>query len=317
MATILCVEDELGLREMISDELREAGHDVIQAEDGAIALRLAVHHGPDLIVSDITMPNMDGFEMLREIRANHPSLADVPVIFLSALADRTYVLDGVNRGADDYLTKPVDFELLLAKVAAKLRMSDRMISKKQREHVKLYKALSDAAVGQEAALYDVVRRRIVLVGRGNPELREVQRLLDQLGHDTHTFTSGSAYLRWVDEGKVSAEVTFLWFHTDDMQAPMIRKLASHKSGAYVFVVPETLGGAGIQHEYAGFSETLMLPTNAATLASLVETACQTPQKQASPHPESLQLAPDRETSADIEEAKAEDSKGKSSIHEEK
>lgn len=302
MATILCVEDEPDLREMISDELREAGYDVIEAEDGAIALKLAVRHGPDLIVSDITMPNMDGFEMLREIRENHPGLADVPVIFLSALTSRTHVLDGVKRGADDYLTKPVDFEMLQAKIASKLRMSDRMISKKQREHVKLYKALSDAGEGHEAALYDVMRRRIVLVGRGNPELREVQRLLDQLGHDTHTFTSGSAYLRWVDEGKVRAEVTFLWFHTDDMQAPMIRKLASHKAGAYIFVVPETLGGAGIQHEYAGFRETLMLPTNAATLVNMVESACQPPLKQTTPHPESLQPALNGETAADINKA---------------
>lgn len=270
MAKILCVDDEPELLATLGEELADAGHDVIQAYDGEVGLEKAIQHKPDLIVSDISMPGKDGFQLLQEIRTHHPRLADVPVIFLSALADREAILDGVNKGADDYLTKPVDFDMLHARIAAKLRMSGRMISKKQTEHLKLYKALKDNGISQCATIRETTPRRIVLVGRGDPELIEVQHLLEKLGHRTHTFTSGNAYLRWVDEGKVKAELTFLWFHTDDMQAPMIRKLSSCKTASYVMVIPEKLCDANQRFDLAGFAGSLSLPTAIDALADLIE-----------------------------------------------
>jgi len=273
MATILCVEDEADLRAALAEELREAGHEVIEAPDGAGALEQAVQRKPDLILSDITMPGMDGFHLVDEIRINHPRLAEVPVIFLSALAERDSIIEGVNLGADDYLTKPVDFELLLAKVDAKLRMAGRMIAKKQAEHVKLYKALNRGrGIGLKPRA-PANPRRIVLVGRGDAELREMHALLDLMGHNTHAFTSGSAYLCWCGEGKVRAELTFIWFHTDDMQGPMIRKMAANKAGAYVLVVPEKLGAAGIPDSHSGFARTLVPPVDYGELEELVETTC--------------------------------------------
>lgn len=270
MATILCVDDEPDLLATISEELEESGYDVLRAVDGISGVEKAVQYKPDLIITDITMPGKDGYQLLDEIRTNHPRLAEVPVIFLSALANREAVIQGVKHGADDYLTKPVDFDMLQAKVAAKLRMSGRMISRKQAEHVKLYKALKDNSISEQALLREVTSRRIVLVGRGDSELREVQQMLDQLGHNTHTFTSGSAYLRWCDEGKVKAELTFLWFHTDDMQAPMVRKLASNKSGLYALIVPGKLGEPGSSFKPAGFVNCLSLPTDVDKLADFVE-----------------------------------------------
>ena len=126
MASILCIEDEPGIRENIIEELRDAGHDTIEAEDGRIGLDLIRRHRPDLVISDITMPNMSGYEVLAELRESEPDLADTPFMFLSALGDRKDVIAGKRLGADDYLVKPVDFENLLATVQVRIDQIERI-----------------------------------------------------------------------------------------------------------------------------------------------------------------------------------------------
>jgi len=107
MATILCIEDVCELRCDIVEELEEAGYNVLQAGDGEEGLRMILEHKPDLVLCDITMPRMDGLQLLKEIRNNYPLLAEMPIILLSALADRERVLDGLQQGADAYLTKQI------------------------------------------------------------------------------------------------------------------------------------------------------------------------------------------------------------------
>jgi CheY-like chemotaxis protein len=143
MATILCIEDEVSIRKDIVEELQDAGHKALQSGNGVDGLAAICKFKPDLILCDITMPKMDGFTLLTEVRTNHPEFADLPFIFLSALADRKDVLTGMSLGADDYLTKPIDFEMMIAKVDAVLRLTGRMQEKKQQEQVKLYHMLSD------------------------------------------------------------------------------------------------------------------------------------------------------------------------------
>ena len=124
--TILLVDDETDLRADIADELREAGYAVVEAGDGEEALSILERVRPSLILCDITMPAMDGRDLLRAVRGRFPSLAAVPFIFLTALADTRDVVLGKRAGADDYLTKPIDFDLLLATVASRLAQVDRM-----------------------------------------------------------------------------------------------------------------------------------------------------------------------------------------------
>ena len=142
MATILCIEDEATLRGDIAEELEESGHEVLQAADGAAGLELIVTRYPDLVISDITMPAMSGFDVLMKVRAEHPDLANMPVIFLSALASQNDVVEGLKQGADEYLTKPIDFALLAAKVEALLRQAERVRQKKEEavEKVKAYES---------------------------------------------------------------------------------------------------------------------------------------------------------------------------------
>ena len=129
MAKILCIEDEVELREIITEVLEEAGYDVCVAGDGEKGLEMIHNHKPDLVLCDINMPQKDGYEVLKEIRDNHLILADMPFIFLSALADKERVLAGLTTGADAYLTKPINYEILLSTVQASLRQMARIKQK--------------------------------------------------------------------------------------------------------------------------------------------------------------------------------------------
>lgn len=124
--TILCVEDEPDLRSDIVEELVSAGYHVIEAGNGREALRKLEDARPDAILCDITMPELGGYELMAKLREERPELAEVPFIFLTALADRAEVLNGKNAGADDYLVKPVDYDDLLATIRARLRLVDRV-----------------------------------------------------------------------------------------------------------------------------------------------------------------------------------------------
>jgi two-component system sensor histidine kinase/response regulator len=124
---ILIVEDDLAMSTGIRDVLDMAGYKVQLAENGREALRVLTRFHPDLIISDIMMPEMDGFELLEEVR-RRPNWAVIPFIFLTAKGQRTDIRAGKQLGADDYLVKSVDLDDLLVVVRAKL---DRAIVLKQ------------------------------------------------------------------------------------------------------------------------------------------------------------------------------------------
>lgn len=117
--TILCIEDEDDLRGDIAEELIAANYHVLEAADGIEALKLLEQRRPDLVLCDITMPGLGGYEVLKAMREKQ-EMSDVPFIFLTALAGRNDVLVGKQAGADDYLVKPIDYEILLATIAARL-----------------------------------------------------------------------------------------------------------------------------------------------------------------------------------------------------
>lgn len=123
---ILWVEDEEDLRRDIADELSEAGYEVIEAGDGAAALQQLGKRRPDLILCDISMPGLNGHAVLRAIQDNGGTYDEIPFVFLSALADPREVVAGKRLGADDYLVKPIDYDLLLATIDARLRQVARL-----------------------------------------------------------------------------------------------------------------------------------------------------------------------------------------------
>lgn len=123
---ILCVEDEPSLRDDIAFELHEAGYAVAAAADAREALAILESRRPDLILCDILMPGMDGRGFISHLRKTHPDLDDVPFVFLTALSSRQQMIDGRIAGADDYLTKPIDYDLLRATVESRLKRMQRL-----------------------------------------------------------------------------------------------------------------------------------------------------------------------------------------------
>jgi DNA-binding response OmpR family regulator len=117
--TILVADDEEDLRELVSYRLSRSGYEVVEAVDGQEALELATERTPDLMVLDVMMPRLDGYELTRRVRAQD-SLRGVPVILLTARSQESDVSRGFDVGADDYLKKPFNPDELVARVRAVL-----------------------------------------------------------------------------------------------------------------------------------------------------------------------------------------------------
>lgn len=113
---ILLIEDEPGISSFIKKGLGEHGHEVSQAFDGDMGLRLAAQSQFDMIILDVILPHMNGLEVARQLRTS--GYAEVPILMLTALGTTDDVVSGLDAGADDYLTKPFRFKELLARIRA-------------------------------------------------------------------------------------------------------------------------------------------------------------------------------------------------------
>src|SRR6185503_8188462 len=146
-ATILIVEDEYAVARGIQYALQQEGYEVALARSGEEGLEFATHSAPDLVVLDVRLPGMDGFETLRRLRA---AGSKSPVLMLTARDDEFDKVVGLELGADDYLTKPFSLRELMSRIKALLRRA--------------YGDLSDAAGGRVIRHGDLVidldRRRV-------------------------------------------------------------------------------------------------------------------------------------------------------------
>jgi DNA-binding response OmpR family regulator len=120
MRKILCIEDDRETAALIAEELVDRGYAVMVAHDGREGLAAILKTMPDLVLSDISMPLMSGFELLERLIDLAPRFAKMPFVFLTALTDRDNELKGRQLGADDYVTKPIDFDVLQTIITARL-----------------------------------------------------------------------------------------------------------------------------------------------------------------------------------------------------
>lgn len=152
--TILIVDDEADLLELIEYNLKKEGYNVLKAENGMEGIRLARKHHPDLILLDIMMPRMTGFEVCKIIREDN-DLKQVPVIFLTARSDEETEVTGLDVGADDFLPKPISTVKLVARIKTVLR-----------------RAVETEDFGAEIAVHDLlINRDRYLVLRGTKEFQ--------------------------------------------------------------------------------------------------------------------------------------------------
>ena len=117
---IMIIDDEAGVRDLLADALKLAGFETITAADAMIAQTLLRNTKPDLLIVDINMPMMDGFEFIERLRGNGDN---TPALMLSARGDRADITRGLSLGADDYVTKPFGLEELVLRIKAILRRS--------------------------------------------------------------------------------------------------------------------------------------------------------------------------------------------------
>lgn len=121
---IMIVDDEAGVRNLLRDTLKIAGFETIEADNGMSALTALRSNKPDLIIIDINMPLMDGFELVERLRATQDF---VPVLMLTARGDQQDISRGLKLGADDYVIKPFGLEELILRVRAIIRRSKKSV----------------------------------------------------------------------------------------------------------------------------------------------------------------------------------------------
>lgn len=117
---VLCIEDDRETAQLIAEELEDRGFEVIVAHNGRDGFAAIAASEPDLVLCDLNMPVMSGFEVLERLTAIAPRFQDTPFLFLTALTDRENELKGRRLGADDYVAKPIDFDVLETILRARL-----------------------------------------------------------------------------------------------------------------------------------------------------------------------------------------------------
>ena len=152
MQHILIVEDEKRVADLLQKGLEENGYHTMVAYDGRMALRLFRSHTFQLVISDIILPQLDGFELCKEIRKLN---AGIPVLMLTALGSTDDKLDGFDAGADDYLTKPFDFRELMARVRVLLKRESATVSR-------LPEQITYADLSIHLGLQEVRRREVLI-----------------------------------------------------------------------------------------------------------------------------------------------------------
>ena len=163
---ILLIEDDRETAGLVAEELVDDGFEVVLAHDGASGIAAIFRHAPDLVLCDVSMPAMSGFEVLERLTAVAPRFGRMPFVFLTALADREHQLKGRQLGADDYVTKPIDFEILVSIIRARLAGVARMeiwphsVSLSDREVEALTWSARGKTSGEIASILGLAKRTI-------------------------------------------------------------------------------------------------------------------------------------------------------------
>ena len=173
-ARILCVEDEELLLSDIAEELEDAGYEALKAKNGKEAIEILKHDTVDLILCDIMMPLIDGPTTLKLVRERLPQHDETPFVFLTAKATREDILAGKKMGIDDYLTKPIDYDLLLATIEARLEQVQRIKETNESRLKRIYHALKEER-------HDQGPLSIALIAKSEKTILPIESALKDLG----------------------------------------------------------------------------------------------------------------------------------------
>lgn len=189
METVLIIEDNDLLRENIGEILEMEGYTVLSAENGERGVACALKHLPDLIISDVNMPLLNGFEVLERLRKEEASKT-IPFIFLTVKNSMHELRTGMNLGADDYLTKPFDMDQLLQATRTRLDKKSEVVSKETARYNKLKNAVG---LPITSVIDDPLRNIERLANLVNGQLGELSD--QEVGEITRLIASDASKLR--------------------------------------------------------------------------------------------------------------------------
>ncbi len=182
MAQILVVDDEMGIRELLSEILADEGHQVVLAENAGAARRVRAAQRPDLVLLDIWMPDTDGITLLKEWAAN--GLLTMPVVMMSGHGTIETAVEATRIGALDYLEKPIALQRLLSTVKRALRNQDVPVAHR----------LTLAALGRSAVLGELKKRLSQLARVGTPLMMRGERGMQAEMFVRHLLSSGAPFV---------------------------------------------------------------------------------------------------------------------------
>ncbi|MGD0591727.1 MAG: response regulator [Bacteroidota bacterium] len=202
---ILCIEDDPQMRLIVQMALETVGYEMEEAADGKQGLDRAMETAPDLILCDINMPGMNGFETLEELR-KHKSTSYIPFIFMTGESPRKYLRKGMNLGANDFIMKPIDMADLIKAVQIRLQEVDRNKEEKQ-------KAVADLSESITRALPHELRTPMTGI-LGLAELLKVQA--DEM---TPSDVKDLAELLFTSAVRMNQTLEKFWIHTQCLLLP--------------------------------------------------------------------------------------------------
>ncbi|HEY9873165.1 MAG TPA: hybrid sensor histidine kinase/response regulator [Candidatus Obscuribacterales bacterium] len=212
MTKILVIEDEQPLREDILETLECLYFDAIGAENGAVGVQLAQLHKPDLILCDIMMPELDGYGVFSTLRQN-PGTATIPFIFLSAKADKTDLRQGMNLGADDYLTKPFTIAELRDAISTQIQKREKLDSHSQKKLDELRSNITRSLPHElRTPLQGILSLSEILINQY--EMMESDIIKEMLGTIN---TSAQRLSRLIQNFLVYAEIEIMAFDVERIQ----------------------------------------------------------------------------------------------------
>jgi DNA-binding response OmpR family regulator len=211
---ILVVDDNETNRDILEARLTANGYEVLHAGDGEEALAAARAHLPDLILLDVMMPKVDGIEVCRQLKAD-ATLPFMPIILVTARADSKDVVDGLEAGADEYLTKPIDQSALVARVKALLRLKALHAAKPERAQLR--------KPGGTDLFLSYSREDL-------PKIEALAALLQQAGWsvwwDRHIKT-GSSFDRVIEQALMNARAVIVAWSKDSVDSDWVRAEAAY------------------------------------------------------------------------------------------
>ena len=210
-ARILIVDDMAASVKVLAAKLTSEYYDVITAHDGPTALDLVAEEMPDIVLLDVMMPGMDGFEACRRIKQN-PRTAHIPVVMVTALSDMRDRVNGLQAGADDFLTKPLNDTMLFARVRSLVRM------KRTFDQWSLHQQTSrDLGFNVEPDMTDVHGRdaRVVVVDSSEIQSGNIQKVLEGEGHAVNVLHSYGDAVGYIAENETDVVVVSMDFEGDE------------------------------------------------------------------------------------------------------